>query len=183
MCASSDTAHAWHRWPTEPHTHPMAVPAPVGSQRCALTRGVVCMCVHSGHVCVHTHMNSGHWGAHTCVHSAWGLTGSECGWAVLVWAGVCCAQAPADGALPPCHLVGTQICSLRKDIGGFMRGHLPLCQAEPPTIARGEYSHGDTCLCQRFLGEGSASAPWWHWRRGLCCREAGTGQRSCRVCV
>lgn len=88
-----------------------------------------CTCVHTH---THSHPRSGHRGAHTCVHSAWGLTGSACGWAARVWAGVCCAQAPPDGALPPCHLLGTQTCSLRGDMGGFMRGHHALCQAEPP---------------------------------------------------
>lgn len=101
----------------------------VQTQRCVLTGGVVRTCV-CARVCAHT--RSGHWGAHTCVHSAWGLTGSACGWAARVWAGVCCAQAPPDGALPPCHLLGTQTCSLHRDMGVVHEGTPPSVPGRVP---------------------------------------------------
>lgn len=127
--------HAWAHLGTHlPVPAAMRGGAHVQTRRCSLARGAVCTCVCPVHVCAHTRE---FWGV-GCTHSAWGLAGSACGWPARVWAGVCCAQAPPDGALPPCHLLGTQTCSLRRDIGGVMRGHHPLCQAESPTIARGE---------------------------------------------
>lgn len=56
--------------------------------------------VCSVHVCTHAHNHIGSGCTPVCMHKYVG----SCGWAAHVWAAMCCAQAPPDGALPPCHL-------------------------------------------------------------------------------
>lgn len=82
--------------------------------RCVFTAWLWYECALRAHACAHAHERAG-----MPEHA-----GALRGWAACVWAGVCCAQAPPDGALPPCHLLGTQTCTLRGGYGAD--GHCPL---------------------------------------------------------
>lgn len=119
------------------------------TRRCALARGAVRTCVCPVHVCAHTRE---FWGV-GCTHSAWGLAGSACGWPARMWALVCCAQAPPDGALPPCHLLGTQTCSLRRDMAGVHEGTPPSVPGRAPHHSQGRETATVTPACANASSE------------------------------
>lgn len=107
------------------------------------------------------------------------------GWAAHMWAGVCCAQAPADGALPPRHLFRTQTCTLWRYMGGhcppwgddiaqcWPMGAWPLQPGRDPHHSQRRVTATVTPASATVVyggNQGSASAPWWLWKRRLCCR-------------
>lgn len=151
-------AHTWHRCPTELHAQPLAVRAPVGSpghlwlswaptceclQSCLgeLTckhRGVcVHVCVLCARVCAHTQVPGT--GMHTHVCTAHGASlGVRVGGQHTC--GLACA-VPRHHQMVPClrgTFRGHKPAPCTGTWGWFMRGHRPLCQAEPASTARGE---------------------------------------------